>query len=330
MSLVMDRGAKRTSLFIPTTIMSDSLPTAIVAYLRAQSSGVEDKYSQAAELIASRAGLTEAQLAAPPAPGLEAVWNVFLKTQSKAPAAQPAPAAKPAPAEASTLADAEGTTPSADDKAAADKLKAEGNKAMSGKDYGAAIAAYTKAIKLDATSPVYFSNRAAAYSQAGAHDSAVDDAKKALELDSSFSKAYSRMGHALFSLGKFNEAIDAYQKGIELDPSSKVMQAGLDSAKKQAAESSDVSPSTSRSADAGAGAGSGANPFAGLGGLGGGGMPDLAGIMNNPDMQQMAANMMQNGSLQQLMSNPAVRSMAERMGSNGGTPEYVLPLIFSS
>lgn len=308
--------------------MSDSLPAAIVAYLRSQSTGAEDKFGTAADLIAARAELTDAQLASPPTPGLEAVWNVFLKTQSKASPAAPAPAPSASSSQgASTSADSsavsgtEGKSPSAEDKAAAEKLKGEGNKAMSGKDYGTAIAAYTKAIKLDATSPVYFSNRAAAYSQAGAHDRAVEDAEAALALDPKFSKAYSRMGHALFSLGKYKEAQEAYEKGIELDPASKVMQTGLDSAKKQVAESSNVASSTSHEADSASGSGAGANPFAGLGDSGTGGMPGLADIMNNPQMQQMAANMMQSGSLQQLMSNPSVRSMAERMGQNGGTPE---------
>ena len=38
----------------------------------------------------------------------------------------------------------------------------------------------------------------------------------------------------------------------------------------------------------------GGNPFAGLGGMeGGGGMPDLASMMNNPAMMQMAQQMMQ-------------------------------------
>lgn len=38
------------------------------------------------------------------------------------------------------------------------------------------------------------SHSAAAYSQQGDHQKAVDDAKKAAEIDPSYSKAYSRMG----------------------------------------------------------------------------------------------------------------------------------------
>jgi hypothetical protein len=48
----------------------------------------------------------------------------------------------------------------------------------------------------------------------------------------------------------------------------------------------------------------------GMGGeAGGGGMPDLASLMNNPAMMQMAQQMMANGGMERLMSNPAVANM---------------------
>lgn len=66
------------------TMADSSLNNAIVAYLRSQSAGSSvDKFTQAANLIQERASLTKEQLASSPAPGLEAVWNVFLPTQSK-------------------------------------------------------------------------------------------------------------------------------------------------------------------------------------------------------------------------------------------------------
>lgn len=65
---------------------------------------------------------------------------------------------------------------------------------MANKNYSGAIAKYTEAIAKNATSPVYFSNRAAAYSQSGEQLKAIDDAKHAAELDGKFAKAYSRLG----------------------------------------------------------------------------------------------------------------------------------------
>lgn len=45
------------------------------------------------------------------------------------------------------------------------------------------------------------------------------------------------------------------------------------------------------------------------GGGGAGGMPDLASMMNNPMMRQMADSLMANGGMERLMQNPAVANM---------------------
>jgi small glutamine-rich tetratricopeptide repeat-containing protein alpha len=215
-------------------------------------------------------------------PGLQQIFDIFLKTQSKmgtgaasSGSASAAPAAAPAPAAAAA--------PSSDDLAKAEALKADGNKAMSAKDYSAAIAAYSKAIELNGASAVYFSNRSAAYAQLGQHDAAVADAHAALGVDATFSKAYSRLGHALFSSGRFQEAADAYAKGLELDPASPLMKSGLETAKKHAADAKPApAPADEVQSARGAPAQGGGMPdlsaLAGMmGGMGGGGgMPDLA------------------------------------------------------
>ena len=110
---------------------------------------------------------------------LETVFDLFLKTRDKV---------------ASSSASPKSTTPTAEDKANADKLKQKGNSLMSGKSYDEAIETYTKAIELDPTNPVYYSNRAAAHSSKGDHLSATGDAEKAIEVDPSYVKAYHRLG----------------------------------------------------------------------------------------------------------------------------------------
>ena len=48
-------------------------------------------------------------------------------------------------------------------------------------------------------------------------------------------------------------------------------------------------------------------------------MPDLAGLMNNPMMRQMAQNLMSNPEMMNnIMNNPQLRDMANRFGSGGG------------
>jgi len=110
---------------------------------------------------------------------LESVFSLFLKTRDKVASSSSSP--KPA-------------GPTVADKAKADKLKQRGNALMSGKDFTAAIEAYTQALELDPTNPVYYSNRAAAYSSKGDHLLAIGDAERAIEVDPSYVKAYHRLG----------------------------------------------------------------------------------------------------------------------------------------
>ncbi|KAH9949430.1 TPR-like protein [Amylocystis lapponica] len=258
---------------------------------------------------------------------LSTIFDVFLKTRDKL--ASPSGAASTsgsssAPAVSPLL-------PSADDKAAAEKLKADGNAKMTAKNFDAAIASYTAAIARDPTNAVFYSNRAAAHSSKGEHADAVFDAEKAIEVDPSFVKAYHRLGHALYSMADFKAAAAAFRRGLALDPSNVALKSGLQNAEARipAEEAADeemppLDPTPTSRSGAGAGNGAGGGGMAdmlsglGLGGAGGGaggGMPDLAGLMNNPAMMQMAQQMMSNGGLDRLMSNPAVANMMGRVRS---------------
>lgn len=288
-----------------------SLAFAIADWLQNKETASFDssKREQAAKLICEAFDVdtfdtTQRATYAKGSPGLSAIFDVFLKAQKKmAPAEDAKPAAQP---ESKGVSEA--------DQAKAEELKNEGNKFMSAKDYGAALNAYTKAIELNGASPVFYSNRAAAYSQIGQHEEAIADAKKASEIDPKFGKAYSRLGHALFASGKYEEALAAYEKGYEVDPSNKLMKSGIDACKAKVAEAPKdgaVASAASRGADAQPDLGGGA-------GMGGGGMPDLGSLLNNPMLSSMAQQLMQNGGLEQLMNNPMLRQMAEQFGGNGG------------
>jgi small glutamine-rich tetratricopeptide repeat-containing protein alpha len=262
---------------------------------------------------------------------LQTIFDVFIKTRDKI-----SPNAASASPTAST---SKPTTPSAADKAQAEKHKQSGNSHMSSKKYDEAIDAYDKAITLDATNPVYFSNRAAAHSSKGDHLSAIGDAEQAISVDPKFIKAYHRLGfvikllksfrmlsktffrHAHYSLGDFQSAANAFEDGLKLDKTNTSLRTGLQNAQARIVPDEDSPPydntSESRSAPAGpdlgagAGLGSMADILSGMGGLGGGGggMPDIANIMNNPQMMAMAQQMAANGGLSSLMQNPAVANM---------------------
>jgi len=253
---------------------------------------------------------------------LQSIFDVFLKTKDKiSSTAQAVPGTSPVTP----------VTPSADDKAAAEKHKQEGNASMSSKKYDEAIDAYTEAIRLDSVNPIYYSNRAAAHSSKGDHLSAVVDAEKAIELDPKFVRGYSRLGHAHYCIGDHSGAAAAYRRGLELEPNNAAMKNGLRNCEAQTAET--VEEAAPRSAaspnplvDAGSGGGRGGladalrNMGGGGAGAGAGGMPDLAGMMSNPAVMQMAQEMMANGGLERLMSNPSVANMMGQMNSGGSLP----------
>lgn len=144
---------------------------------------------------------------------LQSLFDVYLKTKAKVATPQvftfsprikasflnfcETTATSSGASKATTGAPSNSATPSAADKSQAEQLKLKGNGLMTSKDYAGAIAAYTSAIALDPTNPVYYSNRAAAHSSSNNHEGAVKDAEKAIEVDFSFVKAYHRLGSVL-------------------------------------------------------------------------------------------------------------------------------------
>ena len=119
--------------------------------------------------------------------------------------------------------------------------------------------------------------------------------------------------HARYSIGDYPAAADAYRRGLELEPNNVTMQDGLRNAEAQSTDA-DEDMATPSAASAG-GLGGLADTLRNLGGggaggaSGAGGMPDLASMMNNPAMMQMAQQMMANGGLERVMSNPTVTNM---------------------
>ncbi|KAJ3796433.1 putative stress-induced protein STI1 [Lentinula aff. detonsa] len=246
---------------------------------------------------------------------LQSIFDVYLKTKEKVDGGSRSQPSSSLP-----------QGPSAEDKAKADTFKRSGNSLMSAKKYDEAIEAYSQAISLDSGNPIYYSNRAAAYSSKGDHLSAVGDAELALAADPKFVKAYHRLGHAQYCLSDYKASADAFERGLKLDPSNVGLKSGLQNAKSRITDDDDdgppplipddapVSTSTGSTASGLPDMGGMADMLRGMGG-GGGGMPDLASLMNNPQMMAMAQQMMSNGGLSNLMQNPAVSDMMSRMQS---------------
>ncbi|KAJ2830463.1 Small glutamine-rich tetratricopeptide repeat-containing protein 2 [Coemansia furcata] len=234
---------------------------------------------------------------------LDKVFDVYLATQAKI-------GSSGADTGASSTAPPAAAGPSDDDRKCADEFKAKGNALVVARDYKGAIDAYTKAIALVDDSAVYFGNRAAAHSQNGDYQEAVDDAKHALDIDPGYTKGYSRLGLAYFGMGNYEDAISAYEKGLKQDPTSQAMRSALETAqsKLEAASGTNAvrsAPATSAAASA---------PEASSGGF------DFASLMSNPALMNMAQSMMSNGGLDRLMSNPAISQLANNYRNTGQMP----------
>ena len=91
-----------------------------------------------------------------------------------------------------------------------------------------AIECYTKAINVDGSNHVYYSNRSAAYLKQGDANNALEDANACIGLNPEFAKGYSRKGAALHALKRYNDSIAAYQEGLAKFPNDAGIQKGLD------------------------------------------------------------------------------------------------------
>jgi stress-induced-phosphoprotein 1 len=110
----------------------------------------------------------------------------------------------------------------------AEDLKAQGNKALQAGNYDEAIDCYSRAIELDKTNHVFFSNRSAAYLMNHDASSALRDAEKCVSLNPSWAKGYGRKGAALHSLKRYDDAIAVYQEGLKVAPGDQNLLSGLE------------------------------------------------------------------------------------------------------
>uniref|UniRef100_A0A7S4EFH0 Hsp70-Hsp90 organising protein n=2 Tax=Pseudo-nitzschia australis TaxID=44445 RepID=A0A7S4EFH0_9STRA len=108
------------------------------------------------------------------------------------------------------------------------EFKAAGNAALQAKKFSEAIENYTKAINLDGTNHVYFSNRSAAYLSKGDGNNALEDANSCIALNPQFTKGYSRKGAALHALKRYNDSIAAYNEGLEKFPNDAGLKKGFE------------------------------------------------------------------------------------------------------
>lgn len=194
------------------------------------------------------------------------------------------------------------TNVSPERKQEAETLKNEGNRLMKEEKYQEALNTYGRAISLDATNPVFYCNRAAAFSRLGDYQRAAEDCRMSLRYDPNYSKAYGRLGLAYSKMNKHEQALEAYQSAIRIEPDNQDYKNNM-SVTQQRLEELRVAPGGTGSGSAGAGAAAAAGlPNLGnLGGAGGLGGIDFAAALNNPALVNMATRMMGDPSIQNML-----------------------------
>jgi stress-induced-phosphoprotein 1 len=190
------------------------------------------------------------------------------------------------------------------------EFKDIGNKHLQAKEFDQAIEAYTKAIEIEPSNHVFYSNRSAAYLSKGDSTNALADGLKCTEVNPSWPKGYSRHGAALHALKKYDDAQKVYKKGLEVAPTDAGLLSGLEEVKKaQAAANAPAS-----------------NP---LGGLFSPqameklrGNPKFAAKFQNP--QFVAKLQMMQSNPQMMMSDPEMMEVLQAllgdMGAGAGMP----------
>lgn len=191
------------------------------------------------------------------------------------------------------------------DKSEAERQKVLGNEFIAANKPEEAVECYSKAIKIDPSNAIYFSNRAAAYSMMGEHFKALEDAKQSCKLNPSYSKAYNRLGKAHLALGEPEEAVIAFEKALELEPKDVNIKASLEAARRAVSGESDELTDTAFSATT-----KQSQPTSPLGGM------DFSSFLNNPNLMSMAQKMMQSGALNDMMNDPKTKDMVNQFMAN--------------
>ena len=85
-------------------------------------------------------------------------------------------------------------------------------------DFGSAVTAYTRALKVDPSDAVSYAGRSVAHASLGAADESLRDARECVRLRPMWAEGYIREGGALFAMHELDAAEAAYNKGQQCYP----------------------------------------------------------------------------------------------------------------
>ncbi|RFU25379.1 hypothetical protein B7463_g10949, partial [Scytalidium lignicola] len=148
---------------------------------------------------------------------------------------------------------------------------------------------FTKAIEIEPSNHVLYSNRSAAYASKKDYKNALTDAEKTTELKPDWPKGWGRKGAALYGLGDLLGANDAYEEGLKLDPNNAGNKSGL-AAVKRSIEAEAKNDSVT------------GDPLGGLGGM-----------FNDPQLLQKLQN---NPKTREFLNDPSFMSKLTQIKQN--------------
>jgi tetratricopeptide (TPR) repeat protein len=116
-------------------------------------------------------------------------------------------------------------------KAKAREYKASGNKAMAAGAFSKAMRQYSRALELDPSNAILYSNRSATHFNLRQFAESLEDAESAILCDEKWWKAYKRKGLALIHMQRYEEAIEALEQGLEIIGKNSEMEKNLEFAR---------------------------------------------------------------------------------------------------
>lgn len=113
------------------------------------------------------------------------------------------------------------------------KSKNLGNEAFKTGEYAKAVELYSKAITLDGSNHIFYSNRSGAHLAQGDAFHALQDANECIKLAPEFIKGYTRKGSALHALHRFKDAINCLEEALVMFPGNDVIKKHISELKKK-------------------------------------------------------------------------------------------------
>lgn len=154
---------------------------------------------------------------------------------------------------------------------------------MRNSNFSDALNHYNRAVELDGRNAVYFCNRAAAYMKLEQLEEALRDCQIAVQLQPQYARAFGRMGVAYSSRNQHIEAIMCYRKALTLEPENDSYITNLRYSQRMLGEEATATMAQEPS---------------GTGFQGG-----FENLIRNPNLINMASQMLQDPSMNQLIQN---------------------------